>query len=169
MKDFSPYRSQFDRAFSLAEVALAIGIASFCLLAVVGLLPTALASVRVTRQEEGATRCMEQIAQAIRAATKTDPAQYAAGSPYTNLTWTDTAGSSVTLEDLNLGGLPSASVPDRHLVARVEIQPAQGDSPTRAALVSVAWPNAAIWNADQSRWVNAQGSVSTWVVFRSPE
>jgi type II secretory pathway pseudopilin PulG len=164
-----PCRRPHSLAFSLVEVALAIGIASFCLLAVVGLLPTALASVRVSRQEAGAARCLEQITQAIRAGIKTGASEYTAGSPYTNLTWTGTSGSATTFGNLSLGGLPTTAVPDQHLVARVEIKPAAADSPARAALVSIAWPNKATWSESQSNWVSAQGSVSTWVVFRSPE
>jgi uncharacterized protein (TIGR02598 family) len=157
------------QAFSLVEVALAIGIASFCLLAVVGLLPTALASVRVSRQEAGAARCMEQIAQAIRSATQTGAVHYAAGSPYTNLTWSGASDAAATFDNLNLAGLPTTNGMDQHLVARVEIRPATAGSPTREALVSVAWPNKATWNESRSDWVNAQGAVSTWVVFRTPE
>src|SRR5690606_36990460 len=59
-------------AFSLVEVALSLGLVSFCLLSVIGLLPIGLQSVRSTSDQAAAANAAERIALAIRKATTTD-------------------------------------------------------------------------------------------------
>jgi len=154
--------SKTRRGFSLVEVALAMGIASFCLLAVAGLVPVGLDAVRGSREEAGAARCLEHISRALRTATPDASAQYQASDSYPALTWTAGTGLKVTLDDLSLDGRPTVDPLEQRLVSRVEIPPA-GDQ----ALVSVAWPARATWNEVSASWENAQGSLSTCVVFRS--
>lgn len=163
LRPFQPGR----RAFSLVEVAIALGIAVFCLLTVVALLPAGLDAVRSSRDEDGAARCLEQIALALRSATTTADGQYRASGNYAKLIWTPAKGLGLTQEDLSIDGVPAADALDQRLVARVEIAPSSG-TPTSQALVSVAWPKHAKWDAASAMWRGAQGSVFMWVVFRSP-
>lgn len=156
-------------AFSLVEVTIAIGIASFCLLAVVGLLPVGLGTLKVSRDEAGAARALHQIAQSIRSATVDADGNYVASGAYTNVTWTTTGTASMTLNGLSLSGLPTSSGVDQRLIARVELTPPSNTSATGKALVTVAWPKRATWNGGASKWTNAQGSLSTWVIFRPTE
>lgn len=153
------------RAFSLVEVAMAMGIASFCLLAVVGLLPVGLDAARESREESGAARCLEQIAQSLRSAERTSGGFRASGA-FTNLEWAPATGLASTMTNLSLEG-PDSEPAEQRLVARVEIAPQNG-GPVCQALVTVAWPNRVTWEASTSSWKNAQGSLSTWVIFRSP-
>jgi len=149
------------------EVAIALGIAAFCLLTVMGLLPVGLDSIRKSRDEDGAARCLEQITQALRTATLTANGQCQASGSYSLLVWTPEDGLVSTLENLSVEGAPEATLADQRLTARVEIAPAAGEA-VNQAFVTVAWPNHATWDASSAIWKNAQGSISTWVVFRYP-
>lgn len=148
---------------------MAIGIASFCLLAVVGLLPIGLSTLKVSRDEAGAARTLNQITQSIRGATLNGSGKYVASGAYTNVTWPATSSASMTLPGLTLSGLPSSSNTDQRLIARVQVTPPTSPSSTGKALVTVAWPARATWNGGTSKWTNAQGSLSTWVIFRPIE
>jgi type II secretory pathway pseudopilin PulG len=59
--------------FSLVELALALGVASFCLLAIVGLFPTSLSTNQRTIQQTADTTLARAIAADLSATTKTTP------------------------------------------------------------------------------------------------
>ena len=149
--------------FSLIEIAAAIGIISFSLLPLVGLLPVGLNSMKTGQEQAGGANCLGQIAASLRNAKLTS-GTYTIAEPYNNLSWTHPN----VLTNISLGGTPTTNSMDQRLVARVEIKVQPTDSTPGEAYISVAWPNRAIWDAATNRWVNAQGSVSTWLIF-SPE
>src|SRR6266542_3377646 len=60
-------------AFSLVEVTLAIGIAAFCLIAVLGLLPVALTIQQASIQQTTATAILSTTAADLRAAVRYPP------------------------------------------------------------------------------------------------
>jgi uncharacterized protein (TIGR02598 family) len=60
-------------AFSLVEITLAMGVAAFCLLVVVGLLPVALQSQRMSVQQTRANEIISQIAADLRASVRYPP------------------------------------------------------------------------------------------------
>lgn len=154
------------RGFSLVEVAMAMGIASFCLLATVGLLPVGLDSIRVSREESGAANCLEQIARSLRSATPNSAGGFHSTGGFGELSWSGATGGSATFDNLSLDGLPADRSAEARLIGHVEISPI-GSAATGQAMVTVAWPTTATWNTSTKRWENAQGSVTTWVVFRS--
>lgn len=167
IEEWQAERSFF--AFSLVEVTVALGIASFCLIAIVGLLPVGLNSVSNAREEAAAAVVMEQMASAIRNASSVGAANagsYVALAPYTNLVWTN-GGPSLTMNftDLSRGGVPGAQGVNQRLRACVQITPASSLTAASSALVSIAWPVQAQWNPASNTWSNAQGSVSTWLIF----
>jgi uncharacterized protein (TIGR02598 family) len=149
--------------FSLIEVAAAIGIISFSLLPLVGLLPVGLHSMKAGQEQAGGANCLAQITASLRNAELTS-GTYAMANPYKNLSWTEPN----ILTDISLGGTPTTNTIDQRLVARVEIKVLPTASTPGEAFISVAWPNRATWDSTASRWINAQGSVSTWLIF-SPE
>lgn len=155
------------RAFSLVEVTVALGIATFCLLAIVGLLPMSLSAVRNAREEAAAAAVMEQMAAAIRHASRdSNTAVFVGLSPYTNLVWTNGANPVVTdFDNLSLEGVPAQLALTRRLAARIQIAPGTNHASAGSALLSVAWPAQAQWNSASNSWKNSQGSVSTWLVF----
>jgi hypothetical protein len=60
-------------AFSLVELALAIGVAGFCLLTVIGLLPVALKTQHASIQKTTATEVLSEFAADLRAAVRYPP------------------------------------------------------------------------------------------------
>jgi type II secretory pathway pseudopilin PulG len=163
--------------FSLVEVTVALGLVTFCLMALIGLLPIGLDSVRNSTAESGAINCMEQIAGAIRNGLPdaNQPQTYRAAGAYGDLTWTLGAPAiSTTLENLSASGIPSSNPRDRQFAAHVELTPPKvAQHPPKVAQqfqagtasIDIAWPAQATWDTANSRWSNAQGNVQTWVVF----
>ena len=62
-------------AFSLVEVTLAMGVASFCLVAVLGLLPTALKTQQASAQQTIANGVITEILADLRADVRLPPGQ----------------------------------------------------------------------------------------------
>lgn len=169
MNSVAPTTSKGSAGFTLAEVVLALGIVSFCLLAIVGLLPVGMNSIRSARNEIAAASVTQWISNAIRNASVTGTTssfEYTALSPYSSLSWS-TGGSSVAKDYSNLsyGGTPSNNILDQQFNVHIELSPPSSLAASGTALVSVAWPTRAQWDADNRRWINAQGSISTWIVF----
>ena len=61
-------------AFSLVEVALALGVTAFCLIAILGLLPIGLKSDQAAFEETAATGILSAVAADLRATPSTSPA-----------------------------------------------------------------------------------------------
>ncbi len=167
------FRSREDRrsAFSLVEVTLAMGIVSFCLLAILGLLPVGLQSAKASREHAAAAACAEQIAVAIASAKPNGSGNFEAAGVLDGVTW-NLGGSEVTLpplRDISLGGVATDEEIERRLVAHVAISPpgspGGGGGPTGSALISVAWPNRAEWDDASKSWSNENGSVASRIIF----
>lgn len=152
------------RGFSLVEVTITIGIAAFCLLSVVGLLPLGLGTLKSAQDKTAAALALNQISQAIRSASEDSSGAFSGAGAYSNLSWPDGSVTVLDLTNLSLSGLPAARSIDQRLAARVKID-LSNTSATGAALISVAWPAGAKWNEAGGRWDNAQGSLNAWVVF----
>jgi len=146
--------------FSLIEIAVAIGIISFSLVSLVGLLPVGLNSIKTAQEQAGGANCLAQIATTIRTATMTSGSYQVVG-PYAGLSWSEPN----TLTNISLGGIPTPTLFDQRLAAHVEIKVQPTTSSPGEAFISVAWPNRAAWDAVTNKWTNAQGSISTWLIF----
>jgi type II secretory pathway pseudopilin PulG len=79
---FSPYMRTFKNmrrslhgttAFSLVEVTLALGVAAFCLLVLLGLLPAGVKTQQSSVQQTTANEIVSQISSALRAAVRLPP------------------------------------------------------------------------------------------------
>src|SRR5215217_2510422 len=138
MKTVSPLRSH--RAFSLVEVVIALGLVTFCLLAVTGLLPVGLKSVKNANDEAAATNALTQIGSAIRNATTENGTRYSATGSYQDLEWDlggSPGGTPKAFPDILIGlsGQSSATTTglDARYRARVEIiSPASATEPGHA-------------------------------------
>jgi len=62
-------------AFSLVEVTLALGVAAFCLIAVLGLLPTSLKTQQVSIQQTTANQIVSTVFSFLRADVRLPPGQ----------------------------------------------------------------------------------------------
>ena len=69
------HRSQSFTAFSLIEVTLAIGVAAFCLIAVMGLLPVAIKIQQASVQQTKANAIISQISSDLVADVRLPPGQ----------------------------------------------------------------------------------------------
>ena len=69
-------KKQFTCAFSLVEVTLAIGIAAFCLLAVMGLIPIAVQTNRNATSQTAANGIIASVIADMRATTSSTSPQY---------------------------------------------------------------------------------------------
>jgi uncharacterized protein (TIGR02598 family) len=157
------------RGFSLVEVTLVIGIVSFALLAVVGLLPAGLQSVKNADDQSGAANTLHALAEALRSAESTDGVNYSASFAGKAITYSVGGnGSSLTWTDLNMDGNVTTGNEVARLAAQLEIlrTPDAGGNPGEA-LVSVAWSGLDDpgWDADSRRWQNAEGSMTTGIQF----
>jgi hypothetical protein len=156
------------RAFSLTEIAIAVGVVAVGLIAVLGLLPTGLNALRSGRDELAGAHCLRALCDGLRQAQReaTDvPETFRAGGSLTNLTWTvGTPGPvGLTLTNLTSGGFPASRPEDTQLNARVELRPPAAPREAVTALVTVAWPATARW--ESAKWVNHLGQMETHVVF----
>src|SRR5438552_6481717 len=69
------HRSPASSAFSLAEVAIALGVAAFCLVAVLGMLPVGLKTQQASIQQTTANEIMAAILNDLRADVVLPPGQ----------------------------------------------------------------------------------------------
>lgn len=152
-----------NNGFTLVEVTLALGLVTFCLLAIFSLLPAGLHSAQASTEEAGATALLSQIAAQIRATKTNASGQFVLGAP---LAGTFSYGSSeVFTNSYSMAGTPGAAFP-RYLV-RVQLQAPTSALSSGTALISLAWPAAGpvSWNAAQTNWNNARGSLSAQLLF----
>ena len=141
------------RAMTLVEVAMALGIAAFAIIVIVGLLPTGLTSSRDAMDEQAATDLLLQVEHDLRTApTATSP------TPRLELVLPAAAGNS-TATFFNVHGLKTTDT-DGERRFRVRITRNAAVNPALESWhVVVEWPALA---------PTAQGWVETTVVRTNP-
>ena len=133
-------------AFSLVEVALALGVAGFCLVAVVGLLPVGLNSTRVAFAQTAATDIITHVLADLRATPASVPPGGAATSAeYSIPIPADAAGGSSTTKTLYFGdSLQQFSFAPQPGTSRyrltVTFLPPAGDRTATFVTLQVTWP-----------------------------
>lgn len=150
--------------FSLIEVVLAIGIVSFALLAVVGLLPVGMKSTQSAREQIAAANVLNSIANALRSAEKN-------GNSFSNqfagedIVYSTNGGNfTVEWDSLDLNGQSNST--SARLRARLVISSPTNSTSHGHALISIAWPaKAPNLNWTGSEWTNAQGQLTTRIQF----
>jgi len=133
-------------AFSLVEVTLALGVASFCLVAVLGLLPTTLKTQQAGAQQTIANGVMTEILADLRADVRLPPGQ-ASKEQNSGLGlhghWAQVATPD-TLYFTNQGkmtGTINASLPPVEAVVRAKITYLfPPNASTCVAKIVVSWP-----------------------------
>lgn len=147
-------------AFSLVEVILALGLVSFCLVSIVGLLPVGLKEVKNSRMESAAANALNELANGLRNATNSGGHYGVVRFP--SVTWVLGEGERNFGFSLSFAGWPDES--DPRMKARIEVMPPSADRtiPGHAHL-TVAWPAAATWS--KTGWTKSDGSVSASIQF----
>jgi len=157
-------------AFSLVEVVLALGIVSFCLIAVIGLMPVGLKSVKNANDQAGAADVLNAIADSLRTAVTTNSVNYSNSFAGKQLAYVVDPNSSnnmviVTWTNLTLDGAVESSQSPKRLSASVIITPPVNSTSPGHATVSVAWSAQAIWNPSTQAWANSEGSITSGIQF----
>lgn len=160
--------------FSLVEVALALGVVSFAMLGVLGLLPVALNIHHDSMQRQLAAEALQQASVAIQSQSlDTNSQSYSFSKWLTDTTKPISWKAGDALKTYNLevveGGnirqptTPSSAVTLQKLRVEVKAPGALNFSSLPAGpvvvKVSVAWPAAATWTGQA--WQNASGTMDT--------
>lgn len=150
-------------AFSLTEVVIALGVISFALIAVFGLLPAGLKTVKNANEQAAAANLLGAIADAVRnASTNGSATTYSNSIAGQAIGYTlGGAATPITLTNLTLEGA-SNSISAR-LKAVVVITPPLSTTTPGSALISVAWPAQAVWGG--ATWTKHDGSVTSGIQF----
>ena len=169
------HHHQWRNAFSLIEVTIALGIVSFALLAVIGLLPAGLKSVKNANEQAGAASVLNVISTALQNATPddTDPTKYTATVFSSNTTITfskvDTPDTPIATpikwENLTLEGTEVPAFKQLSAVLSILAQPTSS-TPGRAT-ISVSWSAQAnpTWDDSTKKWNKAEGSITSGIQF----
>jgi type II secretory pathway pseudopilin PulG len=160
--------------FSLVEVVIAIGIVSFAILGVIGLLPVGLKTVRNANEEAGAANVLNGIAEAVRnaaiAATNSGnpPGLYSNSYAGQSITFTNGGTSTNCLwTNLTLEGIATNDFGKR-LSAVLNFTPPSTNLATNGCgTVSVAWSAQAnpIWINNTQTWTNTGGSIDGYLTI----
>ena len=146
-------------AFSLVELTLALGIAAFCLIAVIGIIPVGMQTNRNATSQTAATNIMAGVVADLRATPKANPTSTQFCIPFGNATtlYFDSAGQCSG----TLAGLTSPCGINWYppLLTRYQMNIAwSGSAVLRYADLKVTWPAAATA-------ANASGSVEIFAAF----
>src|SRR6266702_4599718 len=157
-------RSCSTAGFSLAELTLAIGVAAFCLLAVMGMLPVALKTQQASVQQTTANEILSQEAADLRASVRYPPGQATKlNSQQQTLKghWA-LVGTPDTLyytnEGSQTGGLTPATIPSDAVFRLTLTYLLPPTDTTSLANITVTWPA----QVDPATGVPA-GSVQTFI------
>jgi uncharacterized protein (TIGR02598 family) len=139
-------KTRKDRAFSLVELTLALGIAAFCLIAVFGLMPVGVQTNRNATSQTAATSILSNVIADLRATPKANATSTQFGITFgmTRTLYFDGGGQFTT----------SLGANSRYRVSITW----SGTAGLRYADVNVTWPAAATP-------ANASGSVEMFAAF----
>jgi len=156
---------QRSNAFSLVEVVVAIGIVSFAILGVIGLLPLGLKTVRNANEEAGAANVLNGIVEAVRNASTNSlnpPGMYSNSYAGQSITFTNGGDSTNCLwSNLTLEGMATNDFGKR-LSAILTFTPPSTNLITNGyGTVSVAWAgqSSPVWVSNTQTWSNNGGSI----------
>lgn len=141
------------RGFSLVEVALALGICSFCMIGLLGLLPVGLQNFQKADNQSVMANLATSVAQDIGSTSVgTSPTK----SPYFSLIVPPSGGSSDTVPQtvfVNASGAPTSGPADVNSIYRLSVAfapPVLGSKMATTARILITFP------------AQADASVGTW-------
>lgn len=153
------------RGFSLIEVVLALGVVSFALVAIVGLLPVALSTQRDAVNQAFAVQALNDVSQALSGAYRpTTDAPYRYLDPLGEVT-AGPGSRTLTLSEDGLLTSGGSSALGAKGIVYIEQKPAINGI-VQPVFISVAWPASAVRSG--GKWTKAQGSVSAFVYLNLP-
>lgn len=151
------------QAFSLVEVAVALAVAAFCLVAILGLLPVGLKSDQTANAETAATGILSAVTADLRATPPTSPPGQATvsgqfGIPIPGNPLTESPVPITLFFNSGGRGTTSLEADSLHRLT-VKYLPGNGDAKSATFLrIRVSWPAAVAPE-------NATGSVTTFLAL----
>lgn len=152
------------QGFSLVEISIALGVAAFCLLAIVGLLQTGLASEQATVGKTAAWGILSSVSADLLATSPTNAVSAAYGISFSSSSSPQTL--FFTKSGAPTGPVGSAPTTESYFRASVGLQPqvANSAAPTVARLL-VTWPAAT--DPQPGAWPSkASGAVEVTTALR---
>ena len=126
-------QSRSQKAFSLVELTLAMGVSSFCLLSILGVLPVGLESNQNSRERTAAASLARGIVADLRALAQTPSL---ASSPQYGIKASDTLSPIYLAED-------GTKLPDKENARYLATVTTNAASPTTFVNIRITWPAAA--------------------------
>ena len=155
------------RAFSLIEVALALGLMTFCIGALIGLISIGLTLQQNASEQSRAVRALDALSACIRQAGPDSDGICHVNLPSSEGLGFDFApgGDAITwmFGVTEAGTFCKADAPKRRGTIRIELNPPPTAIESGYALLSVGWTGAATY--DRRGWSQQLGSVETVVFF----
>ena len=151
--------------FSLVEITLALGVAAFCLIAVLGMLPVALKTQQASVQQTKANAIISQIVDDLRADVRLPPGQASkAQGEWSNLhgRWAQVATPDTlyfTNDGKQTGSVSPGSVPTDAVFKATVTYLSPPTVTTSAAAITVSWP------AGQNDLNKAAGSIEMFAAI----
>ncbi len=154
-------------AFSLVETTIALGIASFAMVSILGLIPVGLQSVRSARDQAAAGGVLTKVVEGIRSALPSSAGEYTykIDNATSSMKWT-VGATTIDFEQAGVGQCGSIAAANRaRFNVHIRLNAPATKTTTGTAEVFVAWPTAAVFDPDKKTWTKAEGSVSTAIQF----
>ena len=143
--------------FSLVEVALALAIAVFCLVVMMGLLPVGLTSGRASIGETAANGILNEVVSDLRATAPTSPLAGATTSQQFKITVPASGATSSTTLYFTSQGVSSTTLgASSQYKLTVTFPATTGGKAASVAIAKVSWPAPA---------ANPSGSVESFVAL----
>ena len=158
MKGSHPYAS----AFSLVEVTLALGIAAFSLLIILGMLPVSLKTNQASTQQTNANGIISQVAADLRAAARLPPGQVSKQfslHPHNGGPWDPTPDYVFFTDDGTPTGTNQTTAPSDAIFRATITYRLPPTDTTSLADIKVSWP------AQQADMSKVAGSVEMFVAI----
>ena len=159
-------RRQEAAAFSLVEVTVALGIAAFALVAILGVLPSGLQVERDSRLRIEGGMVLQMAADAIQAARESNGI-YKAQPPFEALEWRDGGPLIKQTTYLSGEGVRVNTRQEAELCVQVTLEPPAALGEPGKTYIAVAWPAVAVEGAFAGNnfpdLKQAAGYVDTWL------
>jgi uncharacterized protein (TIGR02598 family) len=145
-------RTSSSSAFSLVEVVIAMGVAAFCLVAMLGLIPTGVQSVKSTTDQTGATTILNEVVTDLRSTSLGSNLSPGLGIALPMAGVANSVNSTnIIFSESGATISNSTSLNGRYLAT---ITLSNSSAYITTALIQVRWPATA-------RTTNSQGNVET--------
>lgn len=144
------------RGFSLVEIAISLGIFSFCLLAVLGLFTAGLKTERSSQEEDGASSTLASLSLSLENSVSSSSDTYTTVAPLAGWAWKPASPT---------GSQTQGQIGEYAYWIRVRQVNVTGDSKLINARLELAWPPDSVQWDGEGHATRARGSASSSLFF----